>query len=329
MKRKVIEIAGSTFMVSLPRAWAVKQGVRKGEEIDVREDGAKVIITREPKNEVLRTTVDITGLDRALVKYKIYSAYILGYDEIKIVFHTPTTLYLRTRKEPDVVNTASLVEEVSHEMIGFEVIDHRSNYFILKDLGGYTQAEFNDVLKRAFRLAEDLAEDTLRAVKDMDIDTLTNIRETRPKNIKKFIYYSLRFLNKLGTKDFRKTPSYYHLMIEIKEIVGVYRFIARENVHYHKKLHPKTLSVFERVNALFASYIEAFFKGDEKRLLEIQKERMGIYQSVNQLSEQLTRHDILLLSRLVVVLNSINHLVEILVVLQYEDDAKPSPKKQS
>ena len=39
MKRKVIQIANSTQLISLPRKWSQKYGVKKGDEITINYDG--------------------------------------------------------------------------------------------------------------------------------------------------------------------------------------------------------------------------------------------------------------------------------------------------
>ena len=45
MKRKVIQIADSTQLISLPRKWALKYGIKKGDELDVEEQGSNVLVS--------------------------------------------------------------------------------------------------------------------------------------------------------------------------------------------------------------------------------------------------------------------------------------------
>lgn len=63
LMRKVIQIAGSTQLVSLPRAWAKKNNIIKGQEIEVQEDGDKIIITASSEPVVETAELDINGLD--------------------------------------------------------------------------------------------------------------------------------------------------------------------------------------------------------------------------------------------------------------------------
>ena len=69
MKRKVIQIAGSTQLVSLPRKWAKEHNVRKGDEVDVQENGNTVIVTVGNLNMVEKAEIDITNLKTMIPRY--------------------------------------------------------------------------------------------------------------------------------------------------------------------------------------------------------------------------------------------------------------------
>ena len=88
MKRKVIQIANSTQLISLPRKWSQKYGVKKGDELEVEDDGSRIIISTEKAQELGNIEVDISGADRDFLLFLIRSLYIKGYDEIKLISYT-------------------------------------------------------------------------------------------------------------------------------------------------------------------------------------------------------------------------------------------------
>ena len=45
MKRKVIQIADSTQLISLPRKWAQKFNIKKGDELEVEEHDNKIVVS--------------------------------------------------------------------------------------------------------------------------------------------------------------------------------------------------------------------------------------------------------------------------------------------
>ena len=87
MKRSVIQIANSTQLISLPRKWALKYGIKKGDELEVEEQGNKLYIGTEKTQESGNIEVDITGLDRDSFMFLIRILYIRGYNEIKLIFN--------------------------------------------------------------------------------------------------------------------------------------------------------------------------------------------------------------------------------------------------
>lgn len=51
--RRVIMVANSTMLVSLPWAWCKSQGIRKGDELRVVTQGNMVVITKEERSDVI------------------------------------------------------------------------------------------------------------------------------------------------------------------------------------------------------------------------------------------------------------------------------------
>src|SRR3989338_8169015 len=89
MKRKVIQIANSTQLVSLPRKWTQKYGVKKGDEIEVEEDGDRLLIKTESIPNSREIEVDVGGLTPRLADRFIARAYQKGYDLITVKYDKP------------------------------------------------------------------------------------------------------------------------------------------------------------------------------------------------------------------------------------------------
>ena len=71
IKRKVIQIANSTQLISLPRKWSQQYGINKGDEVNVDEQRSKIIISIEKAAELKSVEIDVTGLDRTTIIYYI------------------------------------------------------------------------------------------------------------------------------------------------------------------------------------------------------------------------------------------------------------------
>ena len=66
MKRKVIQIADSTQLISLPRKWSLAHGIKKGDELEITEKGRQltVSITQMGEQDSLKTNLDLTKMPK-------------------------------------------------------------------------------------------------------------------------------------------------------------------------------------------------------------------------------------------------------------------------
>src|SRR3989344_2990489 len=107
MRRKVIQIAGSTQLVSLPRAWAKRNNIIKGQEVEVTEDGNRVVITASSEPVFETATLDITNLDD-MAGRALRALYKRGVDEIVVNYDDPKKIAL-------------VQESILKETVGFEI----------------------------------------------------------------------------------------------------------------------------------------------------------------------------------------------------------------
>jgi len=61
MRRKVIQIAESTQLISLPRKWAVRYQVKKGDELNIEEQGSTLIVSTQNEIATKKITLDVRG----------------------------------------------------------------------------------------------------------------------------------------------------------------------------------------------------------------------------------------------------------------------------
>ena len=113
--RKVQEVGRGTLIVSLPKAWARRFGVRKGSILAVRETARGQLIL-EPftgrEEEPMTITVRCDGKRREEVEWNIIGAYLLGYETIELV--------ARTRLSSEV---KSAIREAVRGLAGLEIVD--------------------------------------------------------------------------------------------------------------------------------------------------------------------------------------------------------------
>ena len=264
MKRKVIQIAGSTQLVSLPRQWAKAHNILRGQEIDVQEDGNKVIISSDSAPVVEKAELDISELGD-MTPRAIRSLYKRGVDEIKVTF--------RDREMAAVVQ-----DSITKEAVGFEILEQGQNYCIVKYVSGVVE-DFDSLLRRIFLLLVNMAEDTVSAFKKGDYLHLKNVALLEEAN-NRFTIICRRALNKKNDAfNFKKLGPVYYIVEELEHIADQYKYICHHFSNLRStsiKLNKEVVDLFESSSKLIRTYYEIFYKFDMAKLVSLKKERNKI-----------------------------------------------------
>ncbi|MBU4502331.1 MAG: AbrB/MazE/SpoVT family DNA-binding domain-containing protein, partial [Nanoarchaeota archaeon] len=86
MKRKVIQMAGKTMLVSLPAPWVKKFGIKKGDELELEEGNQNIIISTKKDYSASKIKIDISDLDTQVIKWTLSAIHKSGYDEVEIIY---------------------------------------------------------------------------------------------------------------------------------------------------------------------------------------------------------------------------------------------------
>ena len=110
MKRKAIQLAGKTLVVSLPSKWARNMGIRKGDEGEVEEKDDNLNISASKKITLERFTIDATGLKDRTLRWTLSAIHKSGYEEIEILY--------------DDSKTPQIIQEIVKDLfIGFAITE--------------------------------------------------------------------------------------------------------------------------------------------------------------------------------------------------------------
>lgn len=274
MKRKVVKHGPSTLIVSLPSNWAKKNHIAKGSEVEVLDEGNKLVVSADGSGDQqpLEVDIDITGLDRTSIIYAIRSLYRLGYDTVKVRFDNETTQYFMTGKT---LNVISVIHLEVNRLIGFEIVEEKEKSCVIKDMGAVSMRDFDNVIRRVFLLLLDTCNDFVEGAKTLNTSLMETIEE-KHDTITKFDSYCLRLLNKKGHYIPMKTTYYYHITALLDKVVDILKYSARSIRKYNKKLNPMVIELIEEVSKHLRLYYELFYKFDTAKLVELGKSRAKI-----------------------------------------------------
>ena len=269
MKRKVIQIANSTQLVSLPRKWAQKYGIKKGDEIEVEEQGNKIVVSTEKGVGLDEIEFDITGLDRSSILHTIRAAYRKGYDEIALKFDDPLTTHFRLNKEIKVI---SIIHKEVNGLVGFEIIQQKESFCLIKDISQPSTKEFDTALRRIFLLLNDTNKDLINGAKSNNFVLIETIEE-KHDTISKFVSYCLRLLSKYGYEDHKKITSLYHIIANIDKIADLLKYTARDILVSKPTFAKDSKIILTSIMNSISDYSDLFFKFETTKIVNFMKNR--------------------------------------------------------
>ena len=290
MKRRVIQIANSTQLISLPRKWSVKYGVKKGDEIEVEENGGSLKISTEKGPHVEEITVDVSGLTPRLADRFLARSYQKGYDKIIIKFDKPELMLALQNKVK--------------ELIGFEILEHGKNSCVIQSISSKLDVDFDSLLRKAFIITLDMAESCVEGLENNDSKLLENI-EHKDLEVNKFCYFCLRSINKGQHSGFGTYILYY--LVELLEDVGdEYKALAKTLINVKSK--KEIINVLRKTNESFQLGYEFFYKPEKAKAVKA----MQIYNETkseieNTFGKVKNLHDAKALSNILYILKQIYH----------------------
>lgn len=290
MKRKLVKQGTSTLMLSLPSKWIKENRLDKGEEINLSQEGNKLVIeTESRKKESSVVKINVSNCS-PLVNRLLMSQYIKGVDEVEVSFS-------------DIKEVKDFQKRVLNELIGFEIIKQGKTSFTVKDITGIENQEIDQIIQRIFLILDSMQEELFNAIKkDSDFETV--IESDFSTN--KFINFALRILNKKGYIEYKKTPQIYSLLLSLEYIGDLYKKVAVELTRNKKvKISKQQISNLEDTRDFLKMFENLFFKFNKSELVLFAKK----YESIKKKLESKSYLDFLILELVEAIIKMNNSLM--------------------
>lgn len=246
MKRKVIQIAESTQLISLPRKWAIKYGIKKGDELDIDEQSNKLIISTDSEKRSETKTIDISGFEDYR-KTLIAATYLKGYDEVEIIFGNP--------------EYAQQIQELMNWLSGYDLVKQNKNSCVVKQISKVSVKEFESMRNRIFLSLHESGEFLMDAIKNKHGDISESIK-FREKVLHRGINFCKRILNKTGYEDNLSTIIAYLVMTLLEQYGDAFKNLAYELVKNDYKISSEDFEIIKRINSLF-SQVHKFYQNKQ------------------------------------------------------------------
>lgn len=313
MQRKIIQIADSTQLVSLPRKWALKYNLKKGEEVEVTEAGSTLQIRAGKSVELKKIEIDVTDLDRTSLIYCVQSVYRMGYDEVDLKFSKLSTTDVRYNKT---VSFLTIIQYIVNRLAGFEIIHQSTNKCVIKNIQEIREKDFDLVLKRIFNIWRDSYNNFLEGMKNNKSE-LIEVIEDLHDNITKFVSFCLRALNKMGDSNDSKTRVRYHIISNLDKTMDVIKHAARDVLKHKIKLDKEGIKLLEDINTSIIDYSKLYYKFDLSLIKDMSERRSDVKIRIKKLYKKSPVENIILIDNLRFILEILLDLVESRWGLEY------------
>ena len=273
MKRKIIQIAGSTHLVSLPKEWIVQNNVKKGDEVDVSHEHERVVITTANAPVEQSVTLDARSMKKFIFRL-VLAVYKSGYDHVELIVNDPLVL-------------SNLSRQITTMMPGFEIVDQQSDRVTIKNLSKVLDSEFDVLLRKIFLLLKTIGKNTHEVLQNKERAKLEEVLILE-QTCARFCNFCERMLNKNGHKDLRKIGFLSNVVHDLAKLGSQYRHLCLylldpKNQKNAVKISSELLETLEKVTNLYTEVYELFYKYDPDKISPIAQKRDAIALSCQSL----------------------------------------------
>jgi len=269
IKRKVIQLAGKTLVVSLPSKWVKKYGIKKGDELEVKDNSSNIVFTTKSVAGIKKTSIDITDSNERTIRWLLSSLHKKGYDEIELFYENK--------------NKTRVIQELIKDLfVGFAIVHQSNKRCVLRAISQERDNEFDNILRRAWRVTISLADSTLEY-----------LQEGRQKQIKELIAlektnnqltnFCERLLNKKGHADHTKTCFYYVIAWNLEKVCDDYKYICETLEDAKTKINKDSMNYLKETNEFLRAYYDTFYSFDIKKLNDLTEKKKKLIEKGHRL----------------------------------------------
>lgn len=216
-------LAGKTAVLSLPSKWVKKYNINKGDELDIQEIGNELKISVKKEYSPLISQINISDLNSSLVWYSLTSEYKKGAEEIKVIFENEKV----KTKTGELIPTITLIQRIVNSLIGMEVISQGKKHCIIKEITSIKPEEFDNILRRVYFSVINLADESLKALKEKDSQTLESLNNFTEESINNLTSLCMRTLNKGSYKTVYDSSNLFLTCHKLEEIADSVKRISK------------------------------------------------------------------------------------------------------
>lgn len=289
--RKVQQTGGSTYIVSLPKQWADKVGIRTGSRLSLspQPDGKLVIDPIQDTPPIRKTQIDVTDRMGEVLIRDIIAAYLVGADILEI------------KSERMLAEQKSIIREMCYKLIGPEIIEETGKKVVIKDLLNPNEISIKKSVRRMFLLSNTMQKDAIRALKTNDKDLALDVIQRDDDVDRLFLLTAKQFRAVLkGTKlpDTSETSidEYHDLRMAagpLERIADHAQKIANMAMHMNYAIPDNIMEMIEKASEanrqIVEDAVESLYNHDAELANKVIEREHALKPKINRLDQYILK----------------------------------------
>ena len=271
-RRKLQVTGGSTYILSLPKEWVMRNQLKKGSLMALfEEDDGSLSITppkleKQEKKDEAFIPVTLNDNQDAVMR-KTISAYLAGY----------SILHLRAQgQQPLAVGMRNYLKKFARNyLVGTEIVIDSPAGLTLQILLNYPELSVESAVRRMAIIAASMHREALDCLANLDYSAAKAVIET-DKEVNRFSLYivrllkiavqNIRFIKEIGLNSPQECLGYRLIAKSVERTADHATKIAENVLLIRKKIDQNILEKIERMSnlaiSMFEEAVDALFKGD-------------------------------------------------------------------
>ncbi|MDQ2051067.1 phosphate uptake regulator PhoU [Natronolimnohabitans sp. A-GB9] len=163
--RKVQVTGGSTYTVSLPKEWAIENGISSGSIVEIYSEDDTLSVTPECDTDHQEGVLDVSALEDDQLIRAVFTMYVGGFDVIRLEAGRVTTTQRRA------------IRSAVQGLVGVEVVEEGSDHVVVQDLLDSAELSIVNAVSRMRLIATSMLEDAVTALVENDDDVARDVIE--------------------------------------------------------------------------------------------------------------------------------------------------------
>lgn len=265
--RNVQRIGKSTFSINLPKRWAEAVNLEAGSRVLLSAQPPDLLVVRpERPDQLSSTTLDITGRTGDALVREIISAYVAGFDVIRLQARGPLT-----------AEQLETVRQISQALTGLDIKEDAVDAIVIRSILDPVKLPVWETLQEIYAGALAMFSDSIAALKTLDRQLAKNVIARDKEIDRKFLMLSRQFrtaLRDFGVEEqlqIRRTQFFdWHTSARQLERVADHAVkIATVAASLKAKLPPSMIRALEEAGELAIEIVQRAMEALEKLNFEL------------------------------------------------------------